>query len=156
MSLKPEDSWRRFSFAFSLFSFQGCCCSSLNRIPEVKFTKPQSTPCGSMKKLCQPCRFSCDFRFMWTIYLRFVYTYRQSHPFFVLFKNGFNAVLWCCLHITLERSKVLLTKTVTLTVNVNKPLDIVHEAATIAKPISLTYGFSLTQSSKKIFVFVVY
>ena len=42
--------------------------------------------------------------------------------FFVPFKNGFNAVLWCCLHITSKRSKVPLTKTVTLTVRENESL----------------------------------
>ena len=33
---------------------------------------------------------------------------------FVPFKNGLNAVQWCCLHVP-------LTKTVTLTVSINKP-----------------------------------
>ena len=44
--------------------------------------------------------------------------------FFVPFKNGFNAVLWCCLHITSKRSKVPLTKTVTLTVRENESLPV--------------------------------
>ena len=39
---------------------------------------------------------------------------------FVPFENGFSAVLWCCLHITLTRSKVQPTKTVTLMVCVNR------------------------------------
>lgn len=34
---------------------------------------------------------------------------------FVPFKNGFNTVLWCCLHRMLNRSKVPFTKMVTLT-----------------------------------------
>ena len=33
--------------------------------------------------------------------------------FLVPSKNGLNALLWSCLHITLKRSKVPLTKTVT-------------------------------------------
>ena len=44
--------------------------------------------------------------------------------FFVPFKNGFNAVLWRCLHITSKRSKVPLTKTVTLTVRENESLPV--------------------------------
>ena len=46
----------------------------------------------------------------------------STSPFFVPFKNGFNAVPWCYLHVTLKRSKVPLTKIVTLTVCVNKAL----------------------------------
>ena len=40
--------------------------------------------------------------------------------FFLPFKIGLNAVLWCCLHITLKRSKVSLEKSITLTVTVNE------------------------------------
>ena len=40
----------------------------------------------------------------------------------VPFKNGFSAVIWCCLHAMLKRSKVLLTKMFTLTVRVNEAL----------------------------------
>ena len=43
-------------------------------------------------------------------------------PFFVPFKNEFNTVLSCCLHITLKRSKVPLIKMATLTVRVNEAL----------------------------------
>ena len=43
-------------------------------------------------------------------------------PFFVQFENGLNAALWHCLHMMSKRSKVPLTKTVTLTLRVNKPL----------------------------------
>ena len=57
------------------------------------------------------------------VYQRLVYTYRQGHRFFVPFINGFNAV---CLHIMLNRSKVLLTKTVMLPVRVNKRLSLVY------------------------------
>ena len=39
---------------------------------------------------------------------------------FAPFKNGFVAVLWCCLHITLKRSKVPLTKMATLMICVNE------------------------------------
>ena len=67
--------------------------------------------------------------------LSLVYTYRQRHPFLYhfiilsstdsegswIFKHGLNTGLRCCLHITLKRSKALLTKTVTLTVPVNEP-----------------------------------
>ena len=35
------------------------------------------------------------------------------------FKNGFNAVPWCCLHVTLKRSNMPL-KTVALTARVNE------------------------------------
>ena len=45
----------------------------------------------------------------------------STSPLFVPFKNGFNAVLGCCLHVMSKRSKVLLTKTVTLTVRANEP-----------------------------------
>ena len=46
-----------------------------------------------------------------------VYLYIPSMPTFsVLFTNGLNTVRWFCLHITSNRSKVLLTKTVMLTV----------------------------------------
>ena len=41
--------------------------------------------------------------------------------FFVPFKYGLNAVLWCCFRLTSKRSKVRLTKLVTLTVRVNEP-----------------------------------
>ena len=47
----------------------------------------------------------------------------STSPFFVPFKNGLNAVMWRCLHLTLKRSKEPLTKMVTLTVSVNKPLN---------------------------------
>ena len=50
----------------------------------------------------------------------------SKSPFFGPFKNGFNAAQWCCLHITLKRSKLPLTKTVTLAVRVNEPLDSVE------------------------------
>ena len=46
----------------------------------------------------------------------------STSPFFVPFKIGFDAVLLRRLHLTLKKSKVPLTKTVTLTVRVNKPL----------------------------------
>ena len=44
----------------------------------------------------------------------------SKSTFFVPFKNGFNAVLF--LHPTLKRSKLLLTKMLTLMVHVNRPL----------------------------------
>ena len=44
-------------------------------------------------------------------------------PFFVLFRNGFNAGLWDCLHMMSKRSKVPLTQMVTLTLRVNKPYE---------------------------------
>ena len=44
----------------------------------------------------------------------------STSPFFVLFKSGFNAVLWRCVQVTSTRSKVPLTKTVTLAVCVNE------------------------------------
>ena len=43
----------------------------------------------------------------------------SKSPFFVPFKNGFNAALLYCLHITLE-IKGAVNKTVTLTVSVNR------------------------------------
>ena len=44
-------------------------------------------------------------------------------PYFVPFKNGFSAFIWYCLHIPSIRLKLkmLLTKTMTLTVRVNEP-----------------------------------
>ena len=45
-------------------------------------------------------------------------------PFFVPFKNGFGAFLWCHLHLTLDRSKVPLTKMVFLPVHVNEALQL--------------------------------
>ena len=45
----------------------------------------------------------------------------STSPFFIPFKNGLNVVPWYCIHITSKRSKLLLTKTVTLLVRVNKP-----------------------------------
>ena len=39
---------------------------------------------------------------------------------FVPFKNEFSKVLWCSLYVTLERSEVPPTKTMTLTVRVSK------------------------------------
>ena len=41
-------------------------------------------------------------------------------PFFVPFKNVFNAIQWCCLHITSKRSKMSLTNMMILTVRANK------------------------------------
>ena len=44
-------------------------------------------------------------------------------PFLVPFKSGFNAVTWCYLHVMPKRSKVLVTKMVTLTARVKEPLN---------------------------------
>ena len=44
-------------------------------------------------------------------YSSLVDTYCQRHRF-VLFKNGFNAVLWCCLQTMIKRLKVSLKKAV--------------------------------------------
>ena len=38
------------------------------------------------------------------------FTLTVNITIFAPFKNGFNAVVWCCLHIMLKRSKVPLTK----------------------------------------------
>ena len=54
--------------------------------------------------------------------------------FFVFFKSGFNGVLWCCLHIMLKRSKVQLTKKVTLTLSVKRALQRIHKAAGLTVP----------------------
>ena len=54
--------------------------------------------------------------------LKLVYTYRRSRRFFAPFKNGFNVVVWCCLHIALQRSKVPRTKTVMVMATVNEAL----------------------------------
>ena len=45
----------------------------------------------------------------------------STSPFLGPFKNGFNAALRCCLHITLNRSKVPLTKMMKLTVRFKGP-----------------------------------
>ena len=55
-----------------------------------------------------------------TIRIRLHLYVPSMSPFFVPFKNEFNIVLWRCLHVMLRRSKVPLTKTVMLTVRVNK------------------------------------
>ena len=34
-----------------------------------------------------------------------VYSYAQKSPFFLSFKNGLNAVPWCCLHTMKEYVK---------------------------------------------------
>ena len=50
------------------------------------------------------------------------FTLPPMSPVFVPFKNGFNAAgLWCCLHITLKRSKMEHKETVMLTVRLNEP-----------------------------------
>ena len=54
-------------------------------------------------------------------------------PFFVPFKNGFNAGLRRDLHMTSRRSKVSLIKIVTLTVLVKDPL---HRAALVPGPMA--------------------
>ena len=46
----------------------------------------------------------------------------STSPFSVTFSVGFNAVLWSCLDLAPKSPKMPLTKTVTLTVCVNKPL----------------------------------
>ena len=52
------------------------------------------------------------------IHWRSVCTCLQLYRFLVQFKNGSNADLWRCLHITSKRSKMLLIKAVALTVRV--------------------------------------
>ena len=57
-----------------------------------------------------------------SMFKRFVYTYRQRHRFFfVTFKSGFSAVLWCRLHLTSKVSKVPLTKMVTFKARLHVP-----------------------------------
>ena len=46
----------------------------------------------------------------------------SKSQFLVPFKKGFSVFIWCFLHVMLKRSKVLLTKTATLTVRANKHL----------------------------------
>ena len=41
---------------------------------------------------------------------------------FIEKKTWFNVIIWCCLHLMIKRSKVLLRKIVMLTVHVNEPL----------------------------------
>ena len=53
--------------------------------------------------------------------LRFRLHILSKSPFSEPFKNGFNADLRHCLHVTLKRAKVPLTKIVTLIVRVNEP-----------------------------------
>ena len=55
------------------------------------------------------------------VHLNLIIEASSMSPFSIPFKNGFNADLRCCLHVTLKRSKVLRIKTVTLTVRVKKP-----------------------------------
>ena len=62
---------------------------------------------------CQHCNDKCSSA---SDFIKF------GNEIFVPFKNGFNAALLCCLHITLKRSKEPLAKTVTLKVLVNRPL----------------------------------
>ena len=53
--------------------------------------------------------------------IRFRLNVPSTSPFFVPFKNGFNAVLWRCLDVTSKRSKVLVPKMVTLMIRANGP-----------------------------------
>ena len=55
-----------------------------------------------------------------------LFTRTVNVTFSVPLKNGFRAVLGRCLHITLKRSKVPLTKMVKLTVHVNKPYQLFY------------------------------
>ena len=41
---------------------------------------------------------------------------------FIEKKTWFNVIMWCCLHLMIKRSEVLLRKVVMLTVHVNEPL----------------------------------
>ena len=50
----------------------------------------------------------------------------STSSFIAPFKNGFDAVLFCCLHITSKRSKVPLTKTMTLTACVKEAKFRIH------------------------------
>ena len=69
-------------------------------LPDVFFTAP----------MCYWC---------WTVVkVRFQELSRSQ--FFVPFKNRFNGVILCCLHVTSKRSEVPLTKAMTLMVCVNK------------------------------------
>ena len=61
-------------------------------------------------------------------------------PFFIPLKNGFNTVLWRCLHITSKRSKVPLTKTVTLKVRLNEPLDLPSFNVTVFVPFKIDFN----------------
>ena len=47
------------------------------------------------------------------------YSPRQFFFFFAQFKDGFNALQKCCIHITLKRSEVSLTEMVTFAQLVN-------------------------------------
>ena len=53
--------------------------------------------------------------------LGFIYTYRHRHRFSYHLQNGLNAVPMVLFTLALKRSKVPLTKTVTLMLRVNKP-----------------------------------
>ena len=51
---------------------------------------------------------------------RALFTSSVNVTVFIPFKIGFNAALWCCLHVTLKDQWCYSQKTVTLTVRVNE------------------------------------
>ena len=93
---------------------------------QIKAMVFMTLSCFLSKHVCRPIEMlgnSCE-QFCPILYpsLRLRLHVPSTSPLFVPFKNGFSAVLCCCLHVTSNRSKMPLTKAVTLTVRVNKPL----------------------------------
>ena len=52
-------------------------------------------------------------------YVKGSFTRTIKVTIFVPFKNGFNAVLWCCLHITLETNDIDMDGTCKRTLNIS-------------------------------------
>ena len=59
---------------------------------------------------------------MVTFWDLFIFTVEKSDCFFHFSKNGLYSFPWRCLQMTLKRSKVPATKTVTLTIKVDWPI----------------------------------
>ena len=105
----------------------GECTSTLDVISDEMVLADSPRVCAKTKK-----RSLClKHRFFFTLTFDFDLPFPCTNPchtngtilkprLHVPFKNGFSAVLWCCLHLTLKRSKVPLIEMVTLTVRVNQ------------------------------------
>ena len=86
------------------------------------------SPCEKhFPRIGQRCKEMKDFNFLWFVnacnspsWLKALLTLSYMSPFFAPLKTGFHANLPYCLHITIKRSKVPLTKTARLMVRVNE------------------------------------
>ena len=99
-------------------------------LPRQTLSLPRQTPVKALPSpilrmrsatICKEFVFAITFVSIYPHLIPIVEIKPSMSPFFVPFKNGSNAVLRDCLHVQSKRSKMLPTKTVTLTVRVNKP-----------------------------------